>query len=229
MSKTLTATQAVVHNEKIKCEAESCNKNRYGLSKYCLHHRERYNNYGSPLGTSLMLNGKQSKYHKESIYTHNLLIRNSTSKPVQAACNILLEWINAARGGFKIAGANILSNIHDAESASIFILKDISAAYIYSLEVKHLSDKELTYALANSLYRHVPRNYKTTTSAQGKTRKTPTVRMGSQTRLAIGEHIRKELGMFLANVHSHWKSQTEQANERKHDLIKPIINIEGNQ
>jgi hypothetical protein len=222
-----TASQAIARNQKLQCDLSSCNASRYGLSRYCLKHKERNIRYGSPTGSSLMLNGKQPRYYNELTYTHNLLIRNSTSKPVQAACNILLEWINAAKGGFNIAGGNLLSHISDAESVCLPILEDISAAYIHALEVKNLSDRELTYALANSLYRHVPRKYKTVINSQGKSSKRPTVKMGGKTRLAIGEHVREELGIFLANVHSHWKTQTDRATERKHDLIKPIINMEG--
>ena len=147
-----TATQAIVRNEKIQCDVSSCGSSRYGLSRYCLKHKEKDIRYGSPTGSSFMLNG-----------------------------------------GFNIAGGNLLSHIIDAESVCLPILEDLSAAYIHAMEVKNLNDRELTYALSNSLYRHVPRNYKTVVSSQGKSSKRPTVKMGSRARSAIGEYVRKEL------------------------------------
>lgn len=224
MPQFATAADAERHNMQFRCTAPGCTEHRVGLSQYCARHRGIAQKYGDPRGTSVVRQNGSPLYQRELNFTHELLIKNFSSAPVQAALNILGQWFNAAKHGMaRVPGDRLFKRVEDVESVALPILEDITACYIYCLETKNKGDNELTFALSIALFRHIPREYRTAYSSRtGTPYQVPMVRMRKTEREAIGNYIRNELGVFLDNVHKHWSTNTQRKRDLKQDLIQPI-------
>ena len=207
-------------NERLLCSVDNCNKHRTGYSLYCPSHKRKDILHGSPTASGLVSKRGATGYERELTFVHELLIKNFDSLPVKAAKQLLRQWITSAQNGFSISGSRLLSLIEDTESVLIPILTDISSIYIYATNTKNASDREITYVLANALFRHIPRTYSTHYSASGRNYLRANIKLGANERRAIGGYIRSELGLFLENVRRTWDTQTEDKQNTKVNLMK---------
>ncbi|MET0012046.1 MAG: hypothetical protein ABW088_00195 [Sedimenticola sp.] len=212
---------AIKQNEQLKCSASGCNEKRNGMSRWCNHHKRRNEKYGSPKGTSLRTVGGGKRYDRELEYCHQLIIKNSDSKPVQAAVKLIGQWLKAAKGGLEVPGSRLLCLI-DEENVELRILEELSAVWIHALEVKRQGDRELTFSLANALYSFVPKSHQWITSKNGKTYAKAMVKIGSRDRETMGEYIKTELGVFLENIRQHFTASEQQQTSLKRQMAGPL-------
>ncbi len=210
---------SIANNERYTCSVPECDRKRYGVSRYCNKHNIIQSTHGSPTTQGLVIQGGKRRYKSQLDYTHQLIIKNADSKPVQAAIKLLHQWIIGCQGGLDLPGSRLLC-LMNKEGKEPSILAELSAIYIYSQEIKRQSQQELIYALSNGLYKYIPTPYQTCISSTGKTYRKPTIKIGSRDRMAIGTHILQELGVFLENVKKHFVSTEQQHDSLKQDLVK---------
>lgn len=222
-NKKHTARAAIAANTQLSCSVQTCTNKRTGMSRYCKHHKNRLQKYGNPAGTSLYGNGGSTFYRRELEFTHELLLKNASSKPVQAAVKVLRQWIDGAKNGWDVPSPRLIRLI-EGESPELPILVELTAAYIHIRMRTAMSDKETVYALANALYRHVPKQwqYIDSKSNPGKSYSKPTVKIGPRDRQAMGQYIMEQLGVFLVNVFEHYKSAKELEASLKHQMAEPL-------
>lgn len=220
MPKFKSIQDRVDSNTQKSCSITGCERPRVSMNKYCANHARANRKHGGPAGKSLT-HGGHPKYKAELSHTQSLLRKNYDTMPVQAAIKVMSQYLNGSRRGLNLPGSQLLKMIEGVD-IELHILEELCAVYIHATHHKRLSDREVTFALANALYKHVPRTYHMKTSVNGVTYKVAEVRIGPRVREDMGQYIRDNLGIFLANVYQHYKTQTTKLRSLKEEMSLPL-------
>lgn len=210
----------VQSNTQKSCSVNGCERPRVSMNKYCVKHARANRRYGSPTGESLT-QSRHLKYKAELSHTQSLLRKNFDTSPVQAAIKVLSQYLNGARRGLNLPGAHLIKMI-EGDDIELPILEELCAVYIHAIQHKRLSDREVTFALSNALYKFVPKSYRMKTSVNGVTYKVAEIRIGPRVREDMGQYIRDNVGIFLANVYQHYTTQVIRSRTLKEEMSVPF-------
>ncbi len=213
--------EAVSKNQQHSCSVPGCERMRQGVSLHCEYHRKKRQRLGSATASPMVGLGGKRHYRAEYDYSRQLITKNQDTKPVQAAVKLLRQWVNGCRGGCDLPGKKLMSMI-ELDGKELEILSELCGVYIFALDVKHVEQQELIYALANAVFRFVPVSYPSWISKNGKKCKKPSIRMGSLDRQAIGKHVLDEVGLLLENVRQHMASPEQQHTNLKKQLMESL-------
>ncbi|MET0025916.1 MAG: hypothetical protein ABW085_16830 [Sedimenticola sp.] len=213
----------VADNKQLPCSVHGCTNHRTGLSKYCHLHKTKAQKYGSPEGVSLYTDGGARVYAGILKAVHEVLISHTGSEPVQAALKVLTDWIEATKAGSNVPGSRLIQRFEPKDETYLYILQEVTAAFIHIRLRTGFSDQEVRYAMGNAVYRLVPKEWRVLISSvtDRKYRKS-TTKINPKEREEIGQHVLELLGPFLMNVLEYYKQLREIQRDEKLAMAKPI-------
>lgn len=214
-------------NERRKCDAKGCTKNRRWTSRWCHLCDYRARRYGDPLGRQVDLElvkvyrGKMAAFIKDY----------SEAPAVVAALETMQRLLAGRLSPAKATAHRELRRLREAEAGPVTPEEGLEVAgavmllHLYRPELlpsNGLSDKRLTFAIANQLFRLRPAEYYMKQSGNtGKMYRHVRDPVCSS-RQNIGGLVRKYLALFFVHVFDRMEQDYRADIRRRMALKEPI-------
>ncbi len=211
------------------CGAPGCTRHRRRSSRYCRTHERRARLYGHPMGGQIDRKLIAS-YRQE--FT-DFIDRHADTPQVKAAVELMSDSIQRGLPYRSDPGADFrLRHLRDEGVTGKEALEIVGGVWLLSYrEPRALpDDARLTYHLGLALIKARPypqRLYKSPTAGKMLSR---SMFPGSLARRAIGEFVRRRLGVFFMRCIEAMNAEDRQDQERAQTLATPFTTItkEGN-
>ncbi len=207
-------------NRFLGCSAPGCSTHRRHTSQFCRRHEYRRRLYGHCLGGKIDRKLVAS-YRQEFA---DFISRKSDTPQVKAAVALMSDLIQCGLPYRSAPGAYFrLRHLRDQGMTGREALEIVGGVWLLSRR-EHRSlpdDDRLTYHLGLSLFRARPYPQRVS-FARGKER-THYLPPGSHARRAVGEYIRRRLGVFFMRVIEALDAEDRYALAQAETLATPFI------
>ena len=206
------------------CGVPGCTTHRHNTSRYCRSHERRKSNYGDPLGSRV--DSKEIAFYREQF--SEFLTAHTATPQVQTALGVMDTLIQSGHPTAPLkSGVNIrLQHLCDEGVTAREALEAVGGIWLLSKrEPAMLPDKgnRLTHYLGLVLFKLRPA-MKRLSFSNGKP-KTSYLPPGSQARFAVGDYVRRNLGVFFIRVIEALDAQEARLRERAEIMMSPF-NVE---
>ncbi|MDB5808903.1 MAG: hypothetical protein JWN94_1025 [Betaproteobacteria bacterium] len=206
-------------NQYKMCNAKGCMLSRHRVSGYCRVHERGRRLYGHALGYHF----KSKEFNEERQLVTEFIGSNIEHKGIASALAFLRQWLERSTSGDKLLPA--YEDFHRLNSKCIKpidILIEAATVWLYSERHRERlpDDLRLTYAISLAVLHLAPRDYRSTWS-QGRETVSPQ-RLSAAARLAVGEHIRTNLGLLISNIVRTMQKQQSEQHEFRQSLSAPF-------
>ncbi len=202
------------------CGAPGCTRHRLRSSRYCRTHERKARLYGHPMGGQI--DRKLIASYRQEFA--DFISRKSDTPQVKAAVALMSDVIQCGLPYRSNPGADFrLRHLRDHGVTGREALEIVGGVWLLSRR-EHRSlpdDDRLTYHLALSLFRARPYPQRVS-FARGQER-THDLPPGSHARRAVGEYIRRRLGVFFMRCIEAMNAEDRYALAQAQSLAAPFI------